>query len=310
MDGLSLRGTWGTSFRAPSLVDTGNLNFVFVSAVPDPANGNRLINQVNITGSNPNLKPEEAETYSVGFDFQPTFLPDLRVSATYYKVDYKDRILGIAASLATENTYRQFVTRNPDPAFIQSLFNSGWLVSTPIDPATVGVFIDQRRNNIGTLTQDGIDIDARYRFATSFGDVTVGVAHSEILHIKQASNPTAAPIDVVDTFGNPLRSRGRASVMWANGPWAANLYYNYGGAYRNTAIVPNVKAEAQQTVDVGLIWRSDDGPAFLKGVRVGLNVQNVFDEKPPIVLNTSNAWDNTTANAIGRFMAIDITKSW
>jgi iron complex outermembrane receptor protein len=87
VEGVSLRATWGKSFRAPSLVDRGNLNFVFIANVADPANGNAQITQINITGSNPNLRPEKAETYSYGLDLRPTFLEGFSMSLTYYHVD-------------------------------------------------------------------------------------------------------------------------------------------------------------------------------------------------------------------------------
>jgi iron complex outermembrane recepter protein len=310
VEGLALRGTWGKSFRAPSLVDTGNLNFVFIAVVPDPANGNRPITQVSWNGSNPNLEPETATTYSVGADWRPTFLPGLSASATYYKVDYQNRIQGLAASLASESIFRQFIIRNPPVALIQSLFSSGWLVSTPVDPSTVGVLIDGRRNNLGALIQTGLDIDVRYRFATPVGDFTAGITHSEIFSVKRQTFPSFPFTDVVNLLENPLRSRGRASLFWGREGWSVNAFYNYGGSYVNTGVVPNVKAEVQKTVDLNVAYRFEEDDGAFGRVRVALNAQNVFDEQPPIVINGSNAWDNTTASAIGRFISIDITKSW
>jgi iron complex outermembrane recepter protein len=174
----------------------------------------------------------------------------------------------------------------------------------------VGVFIDQRRNNIGTLEQDGLDVDVRYRFPTVWGDINVGIAHSEIFHIKQQSFPSNPVLDVVDTFGNPVGSRGRANIGWRYGPWSANAFYNYGGRYLNTAVVPNVKVKSQKTVDAGVAYTAPDGDSVLSGIRVALNAQNLFDEEPPIVINGTSSWDNTTASAIGRFVSIEITKSW
>jgi iron complex outermembrane receptor protein len=308
--GLSLRATWGKSFRAPSLVDIGNLNFAFITDGADPANPPNQIRQLLVTGSNPNLDPEKAETWSYGFDFQPTFLPNFSTSVTYYKVDYTDRILGIAASLANEAQYRQFITRNPSVAFVQSIIDSGILVSTPQPANTVGVFIDGRRNNIGTLKQDGIDLDMRYRLNTKFGMWSTSLQHSRIFHIRQVTTPGGASLDVVDTFNNPIGDRGRVNLGWMRGSWSANASYNYAGDYLNTAITPNVKAESQETIDLNLAFAIPKGDSMLEGVRVAFNVQNLTDRDPPIVINGANIWDNTTASLTGRYFSVDLSKNW
>jgi iron complex outermembrane receptor protein len=308
--GLNLRATWGKSFRAPSLVDIGNLNFAFITDGADPANPPNQIRQLLITGSNPNLNPEKAETFSYGFDYQPTFLPDFSTSLTYYKVDYTDRILGIAASLANEAQYRQFITRNPPLATVQAILDSGVLVSTPQPANTIGVLIDGRRNNIGTLKQDGIDLDVRYRLNTKFGTWSTSLQHSRIFHIKQVTTPGGPTLDVVDTFNNPIADRGRVNLGWMSGPWSANVFYNYAGDYLNTAITPNVKAESQETVDLNLAFSVPKGDSLLEGVRVAFNLQNLTDRDPPIVLNGANIWDNTSASLTGRYFSVDLSKSW
>ncbi len=308
--GLSLRATWGKSFRAPSLVDIGNLNFAFITDGADPANPPNQIRQLLVTGSNPNLHPEKAETWSYGLDFQPTFLPNFSTSITYYKVDYNDRILGIAANLANEAQYRQFITRNPSVAFVQSIIDSGILVSTPQPANTIGVFIDGRRNNIGTLKQDGIDLDMRYRLETTFGMWSAGLQHSKIFGIKQVTTPGGAQLDVVDTFNNPIGDRGRVNVGWTSGSWSTNLFYNYAGDYQNTAITPNEKAESLKSFDLNLAFQGPKGDSVMSGIRVGFNVQNLTDKDPPIVLNGANIWDNTAASLNGRYLSIDLTKIW
>lgn len=307
---LSLRGSWGESFRAPSLVDTGNLNFAFIADVPDPANGNALITQLSWNGSNPNLQPEEATTYSLGFDWRPMGILDgLTVSATYYNVLYENRIQGLAASLANEAIYQQFITRDPPDDLIQMIYDRGWLVSTPRPPSEIGVLIDGRRNNVGAVKQDGVDLNVQYRFDTDVGIFTAGISHSEILTLERKTFPNDY-IDTLDRLNEPLSSRGRANFGWQLNAFSANLFYNYGGSFTNTGVVPNVEANAQRTFDLNLAYRFLDREDGTGGFRVAFNVQNLTDEDPPIVLNGTNAWDNTTASALGRFFSIQLTKNW
>ena len=246
--GLSLRATWGKSFRAPSLVDIGNLNFAFLGDVADPANPPNQIRQLSYNGSNPDLDPEKAETFSYGLDYQPTFLPNFSTSLTYYKVEYRDRILALAASLANEAQYRQFITRNPPLAVIQAILDSGALVSTPQPANTIGVLVDGRRNNIGSLDQDGIDFDARYRWTRSSACCRRACSTARYSASRRSRRRVASPLDVVDTFGNPIGDRGRVNLGWMRGPMAANVFYNYAGSYLNTAYTPNVKARVAEDV--------------------------------------------------------------
>jgi len=311
IDGISFRGTWGKSFRAPSLVDTGNLNFAFIFPVPDPTQGNALINQLLWTGSNPNLKPEKAESWSIGADLRPDFLPGFTAGVTYFKVDYRNRIEGVSASLANEAIYSQFIIRNPPLDTINYLYNSGWLVTAPIDPNDIDVLVDGRRNNVGSMKMEGLDVNVNYEFpVSSLGVVSAGITHSQIFHVYRQTFPALPVTDVVDLFENPLRSKGRANLGFRSGGFNANLFYNYGGTYTNTAVIPNVKASPQKTFDLTLRYSFADEASILGGTTLQLSATNLFDKDPPIVINGASSWDNTTASGIGRFVSIAIQKKW
>jgi iron complex outermembrane receptor protein len=110
--GLSIRGNWGTSFNAPSLTDTvgaidtrlqifnaaviaasGALPLLTNPTVP-LASGPNILGNVFLlpAGGNAFLKPQEAETWSAGADFEPEFLPGLKLSGTYYNIDFTNAI--------------------------------------------------------------------------------------------------------------------------------------------------------------------------------------------------------------------------
>ena len=169
--------------------------------------------------------------------------------------------------------------------------------------------IDGRRNNVGAVKQDGVDLNVQYRFDTDVGIFTAGISHSEILTLERKTFPNDY-IDTLDRLNEPLSSRGRANFGWQLNAFSANLFYNYGGSFTNTGVVPNVEANAQRTFDLNLAYRFLDREDGTGGFRVAFNVQNLTDEDPPIVLNGTNAWDNTTASALGRFFSIQLTKNW
>src|SRR6185436_2627764 len=79
-ESLSVRSNYGTSFHAPSLADTSNtidsrITFLPISpwrTANSPAS-DLFRPTFFISGGTPTLEPEEADTYSIGVDFRPSF---------------------------------------------------------------------------------------------------------------------------------------------------------------------------------------------------------------------------------------------
>ncbi len=92
------------------------------------------------TGGNPDLKPETADTYGVGFVLQPRVLPNLSVSVDYFDIKIKDVINGIG-----ENTILENCATTDNPLFcnlIHRALGSGSLWLT-----TAGFVTDTTQNS-------------------------------------------------------------------------------------------------------------------------------------------------------------------
>ncbi|MEO6376678.1 MAG: TonB-dependent receptor, partial [Caulobacteraceae bacterium] len=92
--GLLIRGARSRDIRAPNLGElnsplTSNvLNRLFtVGVLGGPAG---QVSTENLTGGNPNLKPEKSDTTTIGFSYAPPFIPGLQVSADHYDIVVKD----------------------------------------------------------------------------------------------------------------------------------------------------------------------------------------------------------------------------
>lgn len=316
-DKVSFNTTYGTSFRAPSLVDNlgsyTNLSLtnIFVQDISDPTAPGGVRHGIYVNGGNPALKPEKARTWSFGADIKP--VRGMTISASYYKIDYTDRIDTIQANsaLANEALYANYIIRNPSATLVNSYFGSPNLQSPPENPANIGVIIDGRRSNLGSLRQQGIDLDSRYVMKTGSGDWMVGLNVAKILKLERSSAPGLPYTDVLDTFGNPVSLRMRASAGWKLGAMSANVFANYIGSYTNTSLVPNTEVPSMTTFDATLTYAVDKGVGYgFGGTVLALSAQNLFDRAPPVVLNGTSSWDSQNASAIGRFVSISLTKSW
>lgn len=321
--GLSLRATYGTSFRAPSLVDGADqiLN-IFIQNLTDPTSGSGTTRGIFYNGGNSKLGPEEATTWSYGLDWNPSFLSGLRVSATYYKIDYTNRIDVVPNSALTNAAvYGAYALRRPPASDVAGNAAFDALVATfmtspdlqnPAEAVTnIKAIIDGRRQNLGSLKQDGLDVNVGYRMETGIGEWSASVDVAKIFNVKRRTAAGAPEIDVNDTFGNPVDLRVRYALGWRLGGWSANAFANYVDSFKNTAITPNVEAPSQTTYDATVSYAfPESAPFHLDGVRLTLSAQNLTDEDPPIVLNGTVSWDSQTASPIGRMVAFEISKSW
>ena len=148
-----------------------------------------------ISGGSANLRPETANTWSIGADIKPSFVPGLTLSATYYNIDFKNMIgvningfFGEFAYLDPANA--SYFILNPTIDQVKQ-FSGGVPIDTyPSlealyhDYGTPYAVFDVRRYNRGRLKQDGIDFNARLNEPTSFGSINASFAGTYTLNRK------------------------------------------------------------------------------------------------------------------------------
>ena len=90
---LTFRGSTGTSFRAPSLLQRFGTQTSLLNTA-DPFSGATLAFRPQISQGNENLSPEESFAWNIGFSYAPTEGPlaGLSVDFDYYDFDYDDLI--------------------------------------------------------------------------------------------------------------------------------------------------------------------------------------------------------------------------
>ncbi|WP_375268647.1 TonB-dependent receptor plug domain-containing protein [Phenylobacterium sp.] len=317
IEGVGLRASYGQSFRAPGVRQVGatvgayylNAASAAVSA-NDPTRGLAQVDTVYLLGGNRNLEPEEAETYSFGIDFNPTLLPDLRASLTYYNIEYTN-VIGTppTALVFTDPTFASIVYRNPTQAELSGLLSLAVPVNLPTPLPAIGNLLDLRLNNFGIRNTDGLDFFVNYRWQTSFGAVYAELSGNHVLGFDTQLSP-GAPVSDSLKLGVP-RLSARASLGANTGAFNFTGFVNYRDGVTNNFTTPtgvsSYKADPYMTVDLRATWTLPD-EGWSRGSVLSLQVNDLFDQDPPFFPATDGI--GGAYNPIGRFVALNLRKSF
>ncbi|WP_240320860.1 TonB-dependent receptor plug domain-containing protein [Sphingomonas crusticola] len=316
--GLTIRGTYGRSFRAPGLRDVGaTVGAYYFSAANLPALGlydptrATQVDTIVLYGGNRGLQPEKARTYSIGADLHPAFLRNLRASVTFYDIHYTNVIGTPAGSVAfTDPTFAGVIYRSPSAAQLANLL----ALAVPVNfvaaslPA-IGNALDFRQGNFGVRDTNGLDFDVNYRLPTSFGAIFAGLAGNHILKFDTQLSPTAPVSNQLDLGLAKTTLRGTLGTQ--AGPLSVVGFVNYRagvtGLYATPTGTSVYKANSYTTVDLrATVALPNVGLA--KGVLLSLEINDLFNKRPPFFPGTDGI--GGTYNPIGRFVALNLRKSF
>jgi iron complex outermembrane receptor protein len=321
VEGLTLRGSYGKSFHAPNLSDLHAIDgkIVTVGASPitniivgvDPQTP--LYNAVVLAGGNPKLKAERAKTYSLGVDFQPVFLRGLRASATYFNVEYSDRITvppfgNGSSAVFTDPAYASYIYRNASPALIAQM-GAGLppVVLVPANPTFPSTLLDLRRQNLSVSKIDGVDFDVSYHWDISAGSMVAGVAGQRTLKYENQGTVNSPAANQL-ALGTPKwRARGR--LGWKYRALDTVAFVNYSGSYDNQlstgGVIRSYSASAYTTVDLHVGYTLPDR-GWTHGTEISADVEDLFAKDPPM----TPAGPRQDVNVIGRTAWLGVRKSW
>ncbi len=327
---LTLRSTYGRSYRAPVYQDMQPNNTVVVSRIPNPnsPSGNTVL--MMLGNGNPDLGPERAKTWTAGFSFTPRVLPGLKVDANYYHITYKNRIdngyPGSFTSLFQGATaaYSDILTFNPTPEQIQNarqLGTSGlgmfvsrvgpYALPLGMDENSTEVILDNRFRNNASTTQRGVDLDTSYAFGVGQTDVALSLAGQYIIESKRRVTSSAPEVNALNDVYLPVDLKLRGGIALNRQQLAMGLFVNYADNYHDSSNPNDPHVSSWTTVDLNIGYRFAPS-LWPKGeTLLAFNVQNIFDRDPPFVVNSINTgYDPTNATALGRFVSMSLTHQW
>lgn len=309
---LLLRASYNEGFRAPAVVELftpaiGRRNEGFADPArpgqPDAATG---ISKRVVTGGNRDLRPEESESYNLGFVFDVPRLAGFSVGADFFRIRQFNQIddstpadeLTLDAQLwAAGNGSNPRVRRQPQTAADLAANIPGVLIEV------LGTY-----QNLSLREIQGVDTFINYRsprWPAGQFNVTAAVTYTDRLRtIDERGNHA----ELVRNNGNPRR-KATAGVSWSRDSWSASVQQRYTSDYLapaefTTGGVPFVVDDYWVTnASIGYSFRRQDA----QGLRVRLGMNNLFDEQPPLYPANSSGYDPSYADARGRMPFVDVS---
>jgi iron complex outermembrane receptor protein len=314
--GVRARATYGTSFRAPNLPE------LFGSQVNSPIRlpfqGGQILAE-GLNGGNPNLQPERATTWTAGIDFQPDYVPGLKLTATYFSTKFAHRIdrpvIQNLVGALTDPRLTSFITfidpvnKPADLALMTAILADPHTTTVQgvFPPTAFGALVDLRYVNTGALNVTGLDLDGSYALGAWGGQLLVSANATRLFTYDQALTPSAPLSSLLAQVNFPARWRSRLNVDWTRGAWSAGASVNSVGAFHDTL---GSGVSAHSTLDLRARWVGSAESRW-RGLSVDALVRNAFDQAPPFYNNPFGfAYDPANADPIGRFVAVQLTRRW
>lgn len=323
VDDLLLRGTWAEGFRAPALGDTfggGSQSYDTYIDICDSqfgrakAEANIAANclargvpatfrQKNATGTNitsatgaqtpyafstglgnTQLQPETAKTKTLGFVYNPNFVPGLSVGLDWFKITVANRITAINVKYTLEQCYIYSIAE--------------YCGNVQRDATGQITNLVRGNKNLGSMETEGLDLSLNYRLPrTPYGLFAVRTESTYLKAYDTKSTADAPTVSYAGEYGY-ARFKTNASLDWSLGNWSATYTMRYTSGQKDSCYTddidcsnPNDLASFGAYNKVGSLTYSDLSVGYntaWKGkILVGAN--NLFDKKPRVIYNGSSS---------------------
>ena len=306
-DQIRLRASFNTAVRAPSIAELfapqgenfpgasdpcasdfdGNAAIQAVclaTGVPQSSLGSANIDlpsgQVReLSGGNPNLFEEEAETLTVGFVASPDFIEGLTFSVDYFDIEIEDVIsdFGGGANNVITTCYTDTELGGAGSQFCNAITRGGDGLITEVSVTS---------QNVASLTLNGLDVNAQYSYDLGeYGDVAFDfvatITDESTLVPFAGGTPITCAGEYGGDCGTPLPEyKHRMTALWAKGDFSAQLLWRHIGESADDGglgVVATDELDSFDYFDVSGSYQVNDTLTLTGGI------DNLFDERPPIL---------------------------
>ncbi len=265
------------------------------------------------TGGNPNLRPEESDSYTFGVVLNP--IKNLNVTIDYFNIKVEDVIAGAAPNITLQQC---LATGNPQfcNLITRDRLGSLWALPTAQIIAT--------NQNLGLLKTTGIDLNLGYTHnLAKLGRLDFGLTGTYLDKNEAEAVPGTGIYDCAGlhgaTCGVPSpRWRHRLRTTWST-PWKLDVAFTWRHIAKvrleNTSSNPVLAAASQPAdrefskrdyLDVSGLWE------FRKNMTFQFGINNLFDRDPPVGGDTAAVFGNGNTypqvyDALGRRVFMNLS---
>lgn len=310
-DELRFRGSRSRDIRAPTLFDLYQGRTATISGAQDFLTG--IGGQVvNVTGGNPNLKPEVARNTTAGLVYQPSWLPNFTASIDYFHIVMNNALATISGiSATTQKLCIDSGGTSPFCGFLERPFPIS--NTTPANFPTLNYNVQQ---NVALTYAEGIDLEVGYttdlqEFTSLDGFLNARVLWSHQPTLKSQTLPGSVITNLAGTARAPV-DRVTFSLGYALDAFNADVSVRYFSPFHQSpdptlvSSMPDVGSYVQTDLHLSYDFEADDVP-----LTAYMNVNNLFN-------TTGGAYQTFTNNpgmqypsapfydAIGRYFSLGL----
>lgn len=251
-------------------------------------------------GGNPNLRNEEAVSWTAGAVLRPRFIPGMTVALDWINIHLKDPITQLSLTQLLDGCYDS--PDFPNNALCTQFTRDGG--GQVVDFSTIAT-------NVGRRNFSGLQIDGSYQVAVANLPMVHGTGDLGLLNfsvnafwenehfIDVLNNPNTID-QLKGEFGDP-RWRVNASVRYTKGPWMGFFQARY---VSDAAFNIEAQPTAQDIFKVQDYWTFNAAASYdiNDNVTVQLSIDNLFDADPPRYADASGGVFQY--DLIGRFYTV------
>lgn len=321
--GVALKFNWGKSFKAPTLYSQyrGYQATLLPASFFGPSLAPAGSTIVYTGGANSNLKPEKSENWTITISLAPQSIPKFKLEASYYHINYENRIGTPITSLfgaLTNPLYSHLVSINPSAGQVNALsqaalFGLENFTGAPYEPESVYAIVQNVAQNTARQVISGVDLASNYNIAISDQDSLVLSASATYIKSRRqllAGTPFA---NAAGTVFNPPHWRTQGGASWEHDQLTISGFANYLGGTLDNRQTPYVDVGSFLSVDFTAQWRSPLPSGPLHGLEMIASLSNAFNRRPAPTRTTSSSdpsFDTTNYPANGRTVSIMLRKAW
>ncbi len=244
----------------------------------------------NTAGGNPNLKPEIADTTTLGFVWEPTFVDNLSLTVDFWKIKVTEAVSNATANQVVQGCYS--ATLNPGFAY------NAFCQLIQRDPLNGGLNgtgsrgVSTQSSNLGAYDYNGVDLGVQYRLpmaalgAPSMGrlDFTLQasfVQKADVKTLPSVDTITQAGYYGVNTGTPYAKTKFSQRTTWTIGNSSVGYLWRYIGGTQ--AEPGTVALDQYKSIKPYNYFDLTLSTTVFKALKLGLTINNLFDKDPPFV---------------------------